>query len=141
MGWAIRNAVNGKIIEMFFVASFQAAFSFGDPASAATPIVVPLQSAQAYVWDDTRSRLWVADGKTINIVNGDTGAIEETFSVNDAPFRIAVSGDGAYLYSALSSRAAVQRFSLATRTMDFEITLGARVTAIASLPNNPNSIV
>src|SRR5690349_18742308 len=81
-----------------------------------TSRVLELPQIYDFVWDATRSRLFVSAGSSILMVDPETGSIEETIASGLIATRIAVSDDGQYLYAGIGARGVIHRFELRTRS-------------------------
>jgi hypothetical protein len=94
-----------------------------DPATI-TPQMLPLSYVHDMVWNDARARLFLSTGSAVVIVNPETAQIEDTIESGDVAGRIAVSGDGQYLYAAVGARGIIERFNVDSHKQDLTITLG-----------------
>src|SRR5437016_11182556 len=120
---------------VFLARSLPADTSSIAPASIALPFV------HDFAWDATRSRIWVSSGTSIVLVNPETANVDETLVSGLVAGKIALSGDGQYLYASVGSRASIQRYRLDTHALDLEFFLGVdsqgrnlSAAAIAVLP-------
>ena len=79
---------------------------FVQPGRAQSIVVGALalpQGANDIVWNGTRSRFFASSGTNVLMINPETAQIEDTIPIGSWANRIAVSGDGQYLYVALSN--------------------------------------
>src|SRR5437016_5806090 len=104
------------------------------------------QGVNDIVWDGTRSRFFASSGTTVLMINPETAQVEDTIDVWSPANRIAVSGDGQYLYVALGNgsfdslgivnRYQIQNHSLAARgsSLEFEIAVSEYSRCDLSIP-------
>ncbi|GAC1654166.1 MAG: hypothetical protein NVS4B3_17890 [Gemmatimonadaceae bacterium] len=106
------------------------------------------------VYDPSRQRLYASVAQTdptrantIARINPATGIVEATLSVGSDPGRLALSGDGLYLYVGLRGAGSVIRVDLGTFTVGLQFSLGndpnlgARyVEEMAVLPGTSTSV-
>ncbi|MBI2953284.1 MAG: hypothetical protein HYY30_03150 [Chloroflexi bacterium] len=64
-------------------------------------------------------------GNSLAVIDPSTGAIESFTPIGDEPYKLALSGDGRYLYVALKGTASVRRFDIATQTAEPPFSLGS----------------
>lgn len=104
------------------------------------------------VWDPVSGRFLVSVGQgdpnwssSIVFVNPDTGQVDDSIPVSDSPGRLAVSGDGQYLYVAINAKGVVRRFHLPSHAPDLDIPVvvpsGSTAIAIAIVPGQPQSVL
>jgi len=97
------------------------------------------------IWDASRSRFLASTGTSVLVVDPEAPAIERMIAVGDRAGRIAVSGDGQFLFVAVDARAVVKRYRLGSGDLDGENavpTLGSvAVVAMASVPGDPRAVV
>ncbi len=112
------------------------------------------QGVNDIVWDATRSRFFASSGTTVLMINPETAQIEDTIQISSPSNRIAVSGDGQYLYVALGngwfdSLGIVNRYQIQNHSLEAQIALGQStggntqksVQAMAVLPDQPSSLL
>jgi len=94
------------------------------------------------IWDPSRSRLLVSAGCSVLFINPEAGLINHRLTLGAVADKIAVSGDGRFLYAAVNARGVVARFQLESDTEDLEIALGTDsaglalvATSMVALPN------
>ena len=88
-----------------------------------------------------------ARGNTVTIIDPITGALGSSVFVGSEPGKLAISGDGQYLYVALNGAAAVRRVLLPTLTPELQFSLGNDsffgpmfVEDMAVLPGVPHAV-
>ncbi|MGH9863686.1 MAG: IPT/TIG domain-containing protein, partial [Candidatus Acidiferrales bacterium] len=64
-------------------------------------------------------------GNSIAIINPTTGILEGTVFIGSEPGKLALSGDGQFLYVALDGAAAVRQFDVPTQTPGIQFALGS----------------
>jgi len=110
--------------------------------------------ANDIVYDTVSGRLYVsvpgnatAYPNSIAVIDPETGAVETSVWVGSEPNKLALSGDGQYLYVGLDGAASIRRVHLPTLTagLQFSIPGGVlsgsnRAVAIAVLPGSPQSV-
>jgi uncharacterized protein YjdB len=64
-------------------------------------------------------------GNTITVIDPETGLVGTSVFVGSEPGKLAISGNGQYLYVALDGAAAIRRLILATLTPDIQFSLGS----------------
>lgn len=101
-------------------------YTLGPPSSSAVRL-----PARDLAYDARRGRLYASVaapsphlGTEIAVINPATGKIEKTFTSGEGPGRLALSGDGRYLYVGMEA-GTVKRFDLDTLTSDLEFSLGS----------------
>jgi acid stress-induced BolA-like protein IbaG/YrbA len=120
--------------------------------SRAQPIAVSAltlpQGANDIVWDGTRSRFFASSGTNVLMINPETAQIEDTIPIGSGANRIAVSGDGQYLYVALvnasfDSLGMINRYRIQNHSLEAQIALGryTGVQAMVVLPGQPSSLL
>ena len=92
--------------------------------------------ANDVAWDAARGVLYASVpgsagtiGNAILVIDPATGAITASAQVGSEPNRLALSGDGQYLYVGLDGSASVQRLVLPALTLDLTIPLGSDANA------------
>jgi hypothetical protein len=120
-------------------------------SSAAVLVYLPILN-NALAYDATRNVIYIAvsakqvpQGQSIGVLNPETGIVEAFHTLDSEPLRLALSGDGQYLYVALSNK--VRRINLSTWTTEVDIPLGTssinlpyQVLSMTAVPNQPQSI-
>jgi hypothetical protein len=113
--------------------------------SDAAVLVYLAISNNALAYDPTRDLIYVAvsaqqtpNGKSIGVLNPETAIIESFYALDSEPLRLAVSGDGQYLYVAMSTK--IERINLTTWTVELDIPLSLGVLSMAVLSGQPQSI-
>ena len=81
-------------------------------------------SARQRIYASVPSRAGAGQGNTITAINPATGALGPSVFVGSEPGKLALSGDGRYLYVALDGAAAVRRVDAATLTPGLQFVLG-----------------
>lgn len=127
--------------------------------SARTPVygpqirVLPLLTGDL-AYDKTSGKLYASvpsaagdTGNSLTTINPATGAVGTPVFVGSEPSRLALSGDGQFVYAALDGAAAVRRFDTASGVRGPRFSLGRHsffgaryVKDMAVLPGNPRSI-
>ena len=110
-------------------------------------------AASALVYNPTTSLLYAAIGtgaasnaNTIAVVDPVTATVKQFLPVGNDPEKLALSGDGQFLYVGLNGDHKIQRINTATLTIDENFalpTLGGPLTVrdMKVIPGSPNSIV
>jgi hypothetical protein len=136
------------------------------PTPAATPTPTPAPVATSIgrlalptgdlIYDSTRQTLYAsvtsaagARGNSLTAINPLTGSLGPSHFVGSEPARMALSGDGQYLYVALDGAGGVRRFNLATQSAGLQFSLGnspngygpLTVRDMKVLPDNSESVV
>jgi uncharacterized protein (TIGR03437 family) len=100
------------------------------------------------VWDPTRSRFFASSGSSVLVINPESVQVEDSISTGDVAEKIAVSGDGQYLYVSIQSRRVVRRYNVQSRTQDLEFSLGTDrggerwwAAALVVLPGQPQAVL
>jgi len=113
--------------------------------SDATVLVYIALLNNALVYDSTRDLIYIAvsaqqtpQGQSIAILNPETAVIESFYPLDSEPLRLGVSGDGQYLYVAMSNE--IRRINLATWTPELDIPLNLEVLSMTVLAGQPESI-
>ena len=109
--------------------------------------------ARHVVWDPVSQRLYAsvrtpdAHSDSVAVIEPVSGAIERYIPVGSTPNRMAVSGDGQYLYVALDGDQAIARIKLQDLTLDgrFDLgvgfgTLSQQVVDLAVAPGRPSTV-
>ena len=120
---------------------------------AVSSLILP-EGANDIVWDGTRSRFFASSGANVLMINPETAQIEDTIRIGSPANRIAVSGDGQYLYVALGndwfdSLGVVNRYQIQNHSLEAQIALGQytggnlqrSVQAMVVLPGQPLSLL
>jgi DNA-binding beta-propeller fold protein YncE len=79
----------------------------------------------------------------IAIINPQTGTIEQTFPIGDAPSTMAISDDGAFLYVGSALRSAVRRYRMSDHSLNLEIGLdpGSKANALIVPSGRRESVI
>ena len=104
-------------------------------------------SARQRIYASVPSRAGAGLGNTITAINPATGALGPSVFVGSEPGKLALSGDGRYLYVALNGAAAVRRVDAATLTPGLQFVMGSDpyfgpyyVEDMEVLPGAPGSV-
>ena len=110
-------------------------------------------AASALVSDPTTSLLYAAIGSgaannanTVAVIDPVAGIVKQFFPVGNDPEKLALSGDGQFLYVGLNGDHKIQRINTATLTIDENFPLPTSgglltVTDMKVVPGSPNSLV
>ena len=110
--------------------------------------------ANDIVWDSARAVIYAsipstagADGNSIAIIDPVTGGMLRSVFAGSDPNRLAISGDGQFLYAGIDGAAMIQRYTLPDLTPDMAIPLGTDpgngpyyAMDIQVAPANPHTI-
>lgn len=78
------------------------------------------------IYDSFRNKIYASvpgNPGSIALINPDTGMIETSLLVGNEPRKLAISGDGKFLYVGLYNETSVQRIDLASGTVDLKFPL------------------
>src|SRR6266478_220357 len=64
------------------------------------------------IWDATRSRFLAAAATDVLTIDPEAASVESTLAVSDTVDRIAISGDGQFLYASVRARGAIKRYRM-----------------------------
>lgn len=88
-----------------------------------------------------------SNGNSIGIFNYHTMTLEKTVFVGSEPSKMAVSGDGKYIYTAFNGSSTVRRFNIQQQTADIQFPLGSDTNFgayyaydLTVMPGNSNSV-
>lgn len=84
-----------------------------------------------------------ADPNTLKPIDPYTGALGTAIAIGFDPQRVAVSSDGANVFTVIGDRRGVQRYHVPTATPDqiFTIAGGPQITELYAVPGRPNAVV
>lgn len=105
-------------------------------------------SVDDFIWDATRSRFFASSGTSVLVINPETASVEDTLAVGEIAEHIALSGDGLFLYAAVSARGVIKRYRVRDHALDLEISLGRdsngqyrKPAAMVVMPGQPQSVL
>jgi hypothetical protein len=141
------SVVNGGPVERVGNTATLTVRTLGAPA----PVVqrLPLNPNDV-VWHAGTGRLYLsipssggALGNTVAALDPTTGTITGSVFVGSEPGRMAISGDGQFLYVGLNGTGAVRRVDLATLTAGLQWSIGGGHVAgdLAVVPGQPRNVV